>query len=133
MYINIYYMGGKLYMLEPINFLFFFLPLAIIFVLFILIVNINKEKQPFGYTIKVPLSEEQFSELSSHYYKKVLILSLPITIIVPIISIFINSFIVGATLLTISILTMTILNTIFYIQNYQKIKALESETQNNIK
>jgi len=125
-------MGGILYMLEPINFLFFFLPLAIIFALFILVVNINKEKQPFGYNIKHPITKEHFNKISNNYYKKVLICSLPITIIVPIISIFITSFPIGAILLTISVLTMTIFNTFFYIQNYKKIKSLESETQNNI-
>jgi len=119
-------------MLEPINFLFFFLPLAIIFALFILVVNINKEKQPFGYNIKYPIAKEYFNKISNNYYKKVLICSLPITIIVPIISIFITSFPIGAILLTLSILTMTIFNTFFYIQNYRKIKAFESETQNNI-
>ncbi|MCK5811704.1 MAG: hypothetical protein KAG94_02285 [Clostridiales bacterium] len=112
-------------MLQPINFVFFFLPLAFITGLYLLIVNLNKVKQPFGYQVEEPLDNETFVSLRSIYYKKVLYVSLPVTVLIPIISIFIKSFPIGAMLLTVCILGITITNFIFYLAGYNKIKGMQ--------
>ena len=109
-------------MLQPINFIFFFLPLALITGLYLLLVNLNKLKQPFGYKVEKPIENELFISLRNAYYKKVLYVSLPVTVIIPIIAIFIKSFPIGAMLLTVCILVITIVNFMFYLEGYNEIK-----------
>jgi len=109
---------------EPVNFLFFFVPMAILVGLFFIVVNVNMKEQPFGFKIENEIDETILIQLKKLYYKKVICFSSPIIIIIPIISIFIRSFPVGAILLTVSVLTLATVNFIFYLQGYNKIKNM---------
>lgn len=110
---------------EPINFLFFFIPMIILVGLYFLIVNINMTKQPFGYKVETKIDISIINTIKKSYYRKVLYFSTPIVIIVPVISIFIRSFPLGAILLTSCILLLAIVNFIFYIQAYNKVKTFK--------
>ncbi|MBN2852069.1 MAG: hypothetical protein JXQ23_04965 [Clostridia bacterium] len=114
-------------MVEPINFVFFFVPLLIITGLYFLVAIINKQKQPFGYKAASEITAEQFTPVLKDYYRKVLFVSVPLIVIVPVVSIFITSFPVGALLLVVSVLGMSVVNFLFFIQGYNKIKTLDSK------
>ncbi len=113
----------------PQNLMFFLFPAIIIILVFFLLPFISRKREPFGFKTEIELDAEKFNNIKLVFHRKLFLFSIPLTIALSIINIYILSTFLGSFLLGVFILALGGINFIFYMQGYRAVKSALSEQQ----
>ena len=102
--------------------MFFFLPAVVIILVFFLLPFMNRKREPFGYKTDAELPDDEFRRLKLIYLRKVFLFSIPLTLAVSVINMYILSTFLGSVMLGLFILGLAGVNFIFYIQGYRAVR-----------
>ena len=112
----------------PQNLMFFLFPALVIILIYFLLPVLGKKKEPFGYKTDQPLSEPEFNKVKKVYYRKVFLFSIPLTIALSVINMYILSTFLGSFLLGAFILSLGAVNFLFYMQAFRSVREFFNNT-----
>lgn len=122
----------------PQNLMFFLFPAIVIILVYFLLPYIGRKKEPFGFKTDIELNIDKFNVIKLVFYRKLFLFSIPLTIAMSVINMYILSTFLGSFLLGVFILALGGINFLFYLQAYKAVKAAleeqeESQTEAEIK
>ena len=106
----------------PQNILFFLFPAVVIILVFFMLPFMNRKKEPFGFRTGKELPTEDFDRIRAVYFRKIFLFSVPLTVSVSIINMYILNTILGSLMLGLFILLMAGIDFLFYFQGYKAVR-----------
>jgi len=112
----------------PQNLMFFIFPAIVIILVFFILPLIGRKREPFGFKTEKEISNDEFNKIKAIYYRKVFLFSIPLSIAISVANMYILSTFLGSFLLAVFILSLGVINFLFYMQGYKTVKTILNNT-----